>query len=387
MLATGFITLWISNTAAAVMMVPIAMAVLHKFEEQRGRRDPLLCRFGLALMLGIGYAASIGGIGTKIGTGTNLVFVKHAAGILPRDIDFLTWLKLGLPLVLLVLPLVWLYLVRVAAPLPATEFPGGRQAIDEARASLKTINRGEKVALTAFLLAAFLWIFRRDIELDVFTIPGWWDLVPFGWPDILGRPLVNLPVPWPALLKDVGDAVVAITIGAALLVIPVQRRPLRFALGLRQAGGISWGLLTLLGGGFAMAYGIQQSGLSQSIAGVLGGMGKLDAFAAILAVCFISVTLTEVASNTATASILLPLLASSASSFGLHPIPLMLAATLSASFGFMLPAGTPPNAVVFSSGYITVPQMARSGLIVDLVGAFLIAVFCHFVTPIVLGLP
>ena len=386
MLATGFITLWISNTAAAMMMFPIGMAVLTKFEEQCGRDDPLLQRFGLALMLGIAYAASIGGIGTKIGTGTNLVFVKQAALVSAKDIDFLTWLKMGLPVVVIALPLVWLYLVRIAAPLPATEFPGGRKAIEAARSSQGRMGCGEGVALIGFLSAAVLWIFRKDIELGSVKITGWWNIVPWSWADLLGRPLNSLPQPLPRLLADVGDGVVAIVVGVGLLLVPVQRRPLRFALDIRNASRISWGLLALLGGGFAMAYGIERSGLSGSIAGLLKETGRLDPFAATITVCFISVALTEVASNVATASILLPLLAASADSFGLQPLPLMFAATLAASFGFMLPAGTPPNAVVFSSGYITVPQMARSGLIVDLVGGLLVAVVCYYLTPLVLGM-
>ena len=135
-----------------------------------------------------------------------------------------------------------------------------------------------------------------------------------------------------------------------------------------------------------MAYGIQSSGLSNSIAENLGFVGKLNPLAAGLAVAFIAVALTEVASNTATASILLPILAASASSLGLEPLPLMLTVTLAASFGFMLPAGTPPNAIVYSSGYITVPQMARSGLIVDIFGAVLVSLICYFVAPWALGL-
>ncbi len=386
MLATAFITLWISNTAAAMMMFPIGMAVLLKFEEQSGKNDPQLRRFGCALMLGIAYAASIGGIGTKIGTGTNLVFVKQSTGVLPQGIDFVTWLKLGLPVVLIALPLVWFYLVRIAQPLPAEEFAGGNAAILEARAQLGTMKTGERVALVAFLLAAFLWIFRRDIELGSFTIPGWWDVVPFGWDQFLGRPLKTLPAPLPDLLKDVGDAVVAITIGLALLIIPVQLRPFRPALNVRSTREISWGLLVLLGGGFAMAYGVQRSGLSDAVALVLKGIGRVDPLWAMILVCLISVVFSEVASNTATASILLPLLAASAQSFGLEPAPLMLAATLSASFGFMLPAGTPPNAIAFSSGYITVPVMARSGLVVDIAGALLIALLCHYWAPWILGL-
>ena len=385
MLATTFITLWISNTAAAVMMFPIAMAVLRKFEEQHSRNDELLQRFGLALMLGIAYAASIGGIGTKIGTGTNLVFVKHS----PHPIDFVTWAKLGLPVVLISIPVVWFYLVRFGARIPDRDFPGGAETIRAECASLGKMKSGEVIALIAFLTAALLWIFRKDIELGNFKIPGWSRLTPWEWSDLL--PLKSWPEPVQKLFSDPGDALVSLIVSGALFLIPVRRDPQhpgpRFALSVIKARQVSWGMLVLLGGGFAMAYGIQASGLSAAIAGNLKHIGALNPFVATLAVAFIAIALTEVASNTATASILLPILGASAAGVGLDPIPLMLTVTMAASFGFMLPAGTPPNAIVFSSGYITVPQMARSGLLVDLFGAVLVSIICYFLVPWILGTP
>lgn len=379
MLATGFITLWISNTAAAIMMFPIGMAVLRKFEEQHSRHDELLRRFGLALMLGIAYAASIGGIGTKIGTGTNLVFVKHS----PQPIDFITWAKIGMPVVLVSIPLVWFYLVNFGARVPNRDFPGGAETIHNERARLGPMNSGEKVALAAFLAAAGLWIFRKDIELGGVTILGWSRLIPWEWKDIV--PLERWSEPVRKLFGDPGDAAVAMVISCALFLIPVRRSAPRFALSFGSASRISWGMLILLGGGFAMAYGIQASGLSTAIAANLEHIGKLTPLTAGLIVAFVAVALTEVASNTATASILLPILAASAPGFGLDPIPLMLTVTMASSFGFMLPAGTPPNAIVFTSGYITVPQMARSGFVVDIFGAILVALICNLLAPWVLG--
>lgn len=381
MLATGFITLWISNTAAAMMMFPIGMAVLHKFQEQRPEGDPALRRFGLALMLGIAYAASIGGIGTKIGTGTNLVFVKNS----PQPIDFLTWAKMGMPVVLIAIPLVWLYLVHVSARLPREEFAGGREAIHGERARLGRMKSGEIAALIAFLTAALLWIFRKDIELGALTIPGWSRVIPFDWKEVLDRAPLHAALK--KLVSDPGDAMVAMTVALLLFVIPVrnEKGERRMALSPAYARRVAWGMLVLLGGGFAMAYGIQASGLSEVIAASLKNIGQFDGFAAGLVVSFAAVALTEVASNTATASILLPILSVSAASFGLNPLPLMLTATMAASFGFMLPAGTPPNAIAYASGYITVPQMVRSGIVVDLFGALLVAVLCHFLVPWALG--
>lgn len=386
MLGTGFISMWISNTATAMMMYPIGMAVLLKLAEHSSADDAELRHFGLALMLGIAYGASIGGIGTKIGTAPNLVFVKQAGSLLGQDIDFFTWLKMGLPIVLIALPVAWWYLVRIAAPLPATGFSGSSGVIAAERAALGPMQRGERIVLIAFLLAALLWIFRKDIELEIFTIPGWWRYVTFGWEDILGRPLDTLSAPLAKLLRqDSGDAAVAMVIGCGLLFVPVSLKTLRFALEVRQAAKIPWHLLVLLGGAFAMAFGIEESGLSQWIAGLLTGIGHVRPYLVFLMVCMLTVALSEVASNTATASILLPLLAASAGSFGVEAAPLMLAASIAASFGFMLPAGTPPNAIVFASGYITVPQMARNGVLIDLFGMLLVATLCYLLAPWALG--
>ena len=387
MLATAFISLWISNTATTVMMFPIGMAVLLKLSEQSGPNHPDLRAFGLSLMLGIAYAASIGGIGTKIGTAPNIIMVKQAQEVLGYDIDFATWLAIGLPLVLIALPIVYLFLVRIAAPVPASGFAGSAEVIAQERAGLGRMNVGERIALVGFLSAALLWIFRKDIELDTFTIPGWSRLWTFGWEDFLGQPVEALPAALGRLMKqDVGDAAVGMSVAIALLLIPVTFRPFRTALDISRVASVPWHLLILLGGGLAMAFGMQQSGLSTYLASLLQGVGPVDPYVAFLLVSFSSLLLTEVASNVATASILVPLVAAGSESFGLHPAPLMFAATLTASFGFMLPAGTPPNAIVYSSGYITVPQMVRAGLAVDLFGALLVATYCYLFVPSILGI-
>ncbi len=382
MLATAFVSLWISNTATTVMMFPIAMAVLLKLGEQMEANDPLLRRFGLALMLGIAYAASIGGIGTKIGTAPNIIMIKQAADVMGRSLDFATWMMIGLPIVLVALPLVFLFLVHVSAPIPATGFPGTGEVVNRERAQLGRMSVGERVSFIGFLTAALLWIFRNDIELGAFTIHGWWPWVTFGWQDILSVPLDTLPKALAKLMRqDLGDAAVAMGVATALMLVPITLRPLRFALDVRRASRVRWGLLVLLGGGLAMAYGMQTSGLSTWLGEQLQGIGHLGPYEAIVMVSYTSLALTEVASNVATASILVPIVAAGSQSFDLNPAPLMFAAAMSASFGFMLPAGTPPNAIVYSSGYITVPQMVRAGIAVDIFGALLVATMCYFIVP------
>jgi sodium-dependent dicarboxylate transporter 2/3/5 len=385
MLATAFVSLWISNTATTVMMFPIAMAVLLKLGEQMPANDPLLRRFGLALMLGIAYAASIGGIGTKIGTAPNIIMVQQAETVLGQTIDFATWLMIGLPIVLVALPAVFLFLVHVSAPIPASGFPGGGAVIERERGALGRMSFGEKVTFVAFVTAALLWIFRNSIEIGSLTIPGWSGLVTFGWEDIIGVPVDSLPKALAKLMKqDVGDAAVALGVATVLLLFPITLRPLRFALDIKRAAHVQWSLLVLLGGSLAMAYGMQKSGLSTWLGAQLQGIGQVGPYQAIVMIAFASLALTEVASNVATASILVPIVAAGSQGFELHPAPLMFAATMTASFGFMLPAGTPPNAIVYSSGYITVPQMVRAGIAVDIFGALLVATMCYFIVPWVL---
>jgi solute carrier family 13 (sodium-dependent dicarboxylate transporter), member 2/3/5 len=380
MLTTAFISLWISNTAAAVMLFPIGMAVLAEFRQQPEANERDVKQLGLALMLGMGYAASIGGIGSKIGTGTNLVFVKQSANVLSHEVTFLNWFKVGLPVVLLAIPLSWLYLVRVAAPLSAQPLPGAKEMIAERRAALGRMSRGEQLALIGFSSAAFLWTFRQEMDFGLLRIPGWSELVPASW----GRLGQGLPEPLKGLLGPRGaEGVVALVVAAVLFVMPAGNG--RRVLSLKAAGGISWGLLVLLGGGFAMASGITQSGLSRVLTTALGNIHGVHPLLAMIAICLFTTAMSEIASNTATASILLPVLASAAPHLGLSSGTAMFAATLAASFGLMLPAGTPPNAVVFSSGYIPVTAMVKAGLVVDVVGAVVIALICYFVAPWALG--
>jgi solute carrier family 13 (sodium-dependent dicarboxylate transporter), member 2/3/5 len=380
MITTAFISLWMSNTATAVMLFPIGMAVMGEFRTQPGADERDVKRLGLALMLGIGYAASMGGIGSKIGTVTNLVFVKQAAHVLPHDVTFLGWFKVGLPVVLLAIPLSWWYLVRVAAPVSGEALPGASELIASRRRALGRMSRGEILASIGFASAAFLWAFRLEMDFGAFKIPGWSQLIPVRFSK-LGE---GAPEPLKGLLGPRGaEGTIAMLLALALMLLPAGGG--RQALSVRAASRISWGLLVMLGGGFAMASGITKSGLSSVLTQALGNMQGVPPLLALCAVCLLSTGLSEVASNTATASILLPVLASAAPQLGLSAGTAMFAATLAASFGFMLPAGTPPNAVVFSSGYIPVTAMVKAGLAVDLVGSLVIAVVCHYLTPWAFG--
>jgi len=376
MLATAFVSLWISNTATAMMMFPIARALMLECETDPALDRAALRRFGQALMLGVAYAASLGGMGTKIGTAPNLIYVRQAESM-GIGVSFTDWLAIGLPLVLLALPLTWAWLVFLATPIAAGFRPTRSDALARTRAALGRMGRGECVAAGAFLVAALGWVFRRDIVIDHLVVPGWWDALPYDWETLLGRPLAAMPWPWSEILsRDIGDSLVALGVGGSLLLLPVSLRPWQSALSVRHAVRIPWSLLVLLGGGFALAHGVAASGLSEALAQVVAPVATLPMWASLLALCLLAVLLSEVASNTATASILLPLIAALAPVLGPDTQTLMLATTLAASLGFMLPAGTPPNALAYASGYLTVAKMARVGLVVDIGGAVLVAVVC-----------
>jgi solute carrier family 13 (sodium-dependent dicarboxylate transporter), member 2/3/5 len=385
MWVTAGVSMFISNTAAAVLMAPIGIAVIKRLKEHLGA-DERVKLLGAALMMGIGYAASIGGIGTKIGTGTNLVLVKQVERSMQLEIGFFTWLQIGLPIMLLCIPLTWWYLTRVATRLGRGELPGARAAISEARAEQASASRGEVVAAIAFTSAGILWMTRADIDLGLGTIPGWASAMPWTWSDVFGRPVSELPEPLAGLFGSRGtEAVVALGVSLPLFFIPVA--PGRRALSVKEGSRVSWDLLVTLGGGFAMANAITSSGLSDLIASAFGSTSHLPPLLGLLLVCWTTTALSEVASNTATASILLPILAVTAGHLGVDPLTAMFAATLAASFGFMLPAGTPPNAVVFASGYVPARKMATAGLIVDVLGSAVIAVACYWLVPAAMRLP
>jgi sodium-dependent dicarboxylate transporter 2/3/5 len=242
------------------------------------------------------------------------------------------------------------------------------------------MSRGELLASLGFAGASFLWVFRQGMDFGLFRIPGWNVLVPDSWATFGS----SFPEPLKGLFGPRG-AESMIAMGMALLLMLLPAGGGRQVLSLKAARGISWGLLLLLGGGFAMASGITSSGLSKVLTESLTQIQGVAPLVALIAICLFTTAMSEVASNTATASILLPVLASAAPHLGLSAGTAMFAATLSASFGFMLPAGTPPNAVVFSSGYIPVTAMVKAGLVVDIVGAIVIAVVCYYLAPGALG--
>ncbi len=379
MLATAFLSLWISNTATTVMMLPIALAVAREIggapppEAGAGGAEATWAgpgrQFGMVLMLGVAYAATIGGIGTLIGTPPNLVFAGVARRMFPEagEMTFPRWLAFGLPMVAIYLPLAWLYLTRMAAPLHRLVLPGSRASIEEQRRSLGRMNRGEKLVVGTLLAAALLWIFRADIALGAFTIPG--------WAAALG------------VEGSVHDATVAIAAALFLFCCPVRARERQFALDWTAARGIPWGVLLLFGGGFAMAHGVHHSGLADWAGRSLAGIASWPPLVMIGAVAASVTLMSEFASNTAIATTFMPILGATAHGAGLHPFVLMAPGAMAATLGFMLPVSTPPNAIVFGTGYIRVPEMVRAGIWMDVAGTILVALIVRYVSLPLLGIP
>lgn len=357
MCASAFLSMWISNTATTMMMIPIAMAVIGQVMGER--RSVSLAP---ALMLAVAYSSSIGGLGTLIGTPPNVIFAGAVERLFPEmgEIGFLKWMKIAVPLVLVFVPVTWLYLTRVAFKVPSGGAGGGgKEAVRNELREMGPMSRGECYVLVVFVLTALAWAFRSNIDVGAFVIPG--------WSDMLG------------ISDSVSDATVAIAAAVVLFVLPVNLREGEFALDWEWASRIPWGVLILFGGGFALAAGFRETGLDKWVGGGLEAAAGLPPVVLMLLVCLVVTFLTEMTSNTATASMAMPILGATAVASGMHPLLLMIPATLSASCAFMLPVATPPNAIVFGSGSVTIPQMARAGLGLNLIGAILVTAVTYFI--------
>jgi sodium-dependent dicarboxylate transporter 2/3/5 len=366
MIATAFLSMWISNTATTMMMFPIGLAVIiHvenmiKKEKLEIHRENGKFHFGLALMLGIAYSASIGGIATLVGTPPNIVFAGIFRSLFPQapEIGFLDWLKIGLPCVIILLPITWLYLTRIILPPRLKKIPGGKDVIEKDLKALGPMKIGEKLTLIVFIMVALAWIFRQNIDIGIFTIPGWSHLL--------------------GISEYIHDSTIAMCGAVLLFLLPVNFKKREFVLNWQWAVRIPWGIILLFGGGFALAAGFQTSGLAQWIGERLSFLCGIPVILMILCICLLLTFLTEVTSNTATTTMMMPVLGSMAVAMAVHPFLLMIPATISASCAFMLPVATPPNAIIFGSGYVRIPDMARAGFFLNFIGAIIITLLVYF---------
>jgi len=357
MLATAFLSMWISNTAATMLMVTIGVAVLRETANEIGDAADMQSgnlRFGTALMLGIGYAASIGGIATLIGTPPNAILAGVVEKTYNYSISFLEWMSFGLPLAIVMLIITWAYLTRFVFRSELQHLPVGREFLKRQIAQLGPMSREEKSVATVFTAVALLWILRGLLK--------------------------------PESLPMVQDSTIAITGALLLFVIPVNLKKREFLLDWQTAVKIPWDIIILFGGGFALAQGFSESGLTGWLADQLAVLQGVDLVLIITVVALLVIFLTEVTSNTATATLLIPVMGALAAAVEVHPFGLMVTAVIAASFAFMLPVATPPNAIVFSSRYVTIPQMARAGIGLNLIGVVLITGFVYLVLPRVWGI-
>lgn len=328
MAASAVLSMWISNTATTLMLLPVALAVLEKAE------DPKLAT---PLLLGIAYAASIGGIGTPIGTPPNVVFMGIYTQITGLEIGFAQWMAWAVPIVLVLVPLIALWLTRNLTHTGSIDLP-----------QVGAWQSGEVRVLIVFALTALLWITRKE------PMGGW-----TAWMDF---PYTN-------------DYVVAFVAVVALFIIPDGKG--ERLLDWETATTIPWGMLILFGAGIAIAAAFTSSGLSQMIGTLLSGLATLHLLLLMLSICLVVTFLTEATSNTATTTLLMPILGAAAIGAGMDPKLFMIPAAMSASCAFMLPVATAPNLIMFSTGRFTIETMAREGFALNFIGALVIGVGCY----------
>ncbi len=356
MAATAALSMWVSNTATAVMMLPIALSVIALLhgEGVAGLPPEEDRNFAVALLLGVAYGASIGGLGTLIGTPPNALLAALMAETYGVQIGFGQWMLVGVPLVLVMLPCAWLVLTRLAFPLGRRAIPGAAEVIGARRAALGHMGGAEKRVAAVFAATAALWVTRPAIAE--------------AWP---GLPLA--------------DPIIAMAGALALFVIPAGGGRGVALLDWDWAKRLPWGVLILFGGGLSLASAIAESGLAGWIGEAMSGAAGWPAVALVAFAALVVVFLTEITSNTATAAVFLPLAAALAAAAGLDPFLLAAPVALAASCAFMMPVATPPNAIVFASGHLRVPDMARAGLALNLLAVALITLAAHTLVLWVLG--
>ncbi|ADV48702.1 anion transporter [Cellulophaga algicola DSM 14237] len=350
MIATALLSMWISNTAATVMILPMGMAIVSQLRDNPNtiKNENLL--FGKALMLAIAYSASIGGIATLIGTPTNLVLAGVVQTTFGVEITFYQWFIFGFPIALILLFLCWKYLTKFAFKFEQKEFPGGREEINTQLKALGKMSYDEKMVLVVFLCTAFAWITRSFLLQK--------------------------------LIPQIDDTIISVFFAIALFVLPSSKKK-EGLISWEDAVKLPWGVVLLFGGGMALALGFETSGLALWIGNKLIALESVPFIFLILILIFAVNFLTEITSNIATTAMLLPVLISLAPTLGVHPYYLMISATVAASCAFMLPVATPPNAVVFGSGYLKIEDMVKKGIWMNIISILILTLFVYFVLPLV----
>jgi len=354
MIATAFLSMWISNTATAVMMLPIGIAIVKQMKDLKNTPEDENLIFGKALMLSIAFSASIGGFATLIGTPPNLVFAGIVQELYGIEISFLDWIKFGLPLSLILLFISWQYLTRVAFKFQQTKFIEGQVEIKRQLSQIGKMSYEEKIVLIIFVLTGFAWI-SRSFFLNIF-------------------------------LPKLDDSIIALIAGVSLFLFNSSSSDKTEKLmHWEDAVKLPWGILILFGSGLAIASGFQNSGLATWIAEKMVHLNGYSIFVILFIVIAAVNFLTEITSNLATIAMLLPILAPTAIILDVHPYSLMVGATIAASCAFMLPVATPPNAVVFGSNYLKISDMVRVGIVMNIISIIIVFVMVYFILPSLWG--
>lgn len=351
MLATAFLSMWVSNTASVMMMVPMALAITAQVGSALKNTPEAvdIPIFEKALLFAVGYAGTIGGMGTLIGTPPNIILAAQARELFGVEISFASWMLIGVPIVIILLGIAWFYLGRIAFRMKIKGIPGGKVFIQKERAALGKISFEETAVSIVFASAAFLWITRGFI---------WSDLVP-----------------------EIRDGMIAVLAAVALFIIPTRSQVNGRVLDWKDSKEIPWGILLLFGGGLAIAAGFRETGLATWIGDQLTVLESLHMIVIIACTALLILFLTEITSNTATATMIIPVVASLALALNIHPFALMVPCAMAANCAFMLPVGTPPNAIIFATEKLRIIEMVRTGFIMNIIAACLIVLVVYFLMP------
>lgn len=356
MIATGFLSMWVSNTAAVMMMIPIGTAIIYQAAANAKKakaEGSSLKTFEKSVIFGIGFSGTIGGLGTLIGTPPNIILAATAQKLYDIEISFAQWMLFAAPVVVILIFFSWYYLVNIAFPVKFKELPGGKELIRNEKIQLGKMSFEEKAVLAVFVFAAFMWISRTFLWVDL--IPG------------------------------ISDTMIAMVAGVALFLIPSKNKGGKL-LDWDVSRELPWGILLLFGGGLAIAAGFKESGLADWIGQQLTVLEGMNFLLIVIITTALVLFLTEITSNTATATMILPILASLALAINVHPFALMVPAAMAANCAFMLPVGTPPNAIIFATNKITIAEMVKSGFWINIFAIILIVSGVYFTLPLIMDI-
>jgi sodium-dependent dicarboxylate transporter 2/3/5 len=356
MVAAGFLSMWVSNTAATMMMIPVGLAVVYQAARslRGGEFADDLPKFEKSIIFGIGYAATIGGLGTLIGTPPLAILSATVGELFGESIGFAQWMMFGVPIAVVFLALAWLYLTGVKFRVRFKHLPGGAEIIREERRSLGGMSTEEKAVLAVFLGVAFMWVTRSFL--------------------------------WEGVLPGISDGLIAVAGTVVLFTLPSRDRQERRILRWEDAKKVPWGILLLFGGGLAVAAGFVDTGLSAWIGEQLRVLDGVNIVLTIIVATALVLFLTEITSNSATATMILPVIAAFAVSLNVHPYALMVPCAMVANCAFMLPVGTPPNAIMFGTGRITIMDMVRTGFWLNMMALVLVVAGALFALPLMWGI-